>query len=321
MDISELLAKVAVIGIPTRTNFRGVQVREIALIKGVKRWGEFSPFADYSVERDALWLRAALETATEEFPVAVREKVLVNATLPEVPVGQVGEVLSWFPGSTTVKVKIGTQNDEERIQEVFAHIPDALLRLDANGLFTIQQAQELITSLYNKYGHQIEYVEQPCATLKENNALQIPVPIAIDENLRLGEDISVINEVADVVIVKVAPLGGVRRALKVIAQLDKPVVISSALESSVGMAAGIALAAHLPEEMTCGLGTVALLDGDVVSDSLLPQNGSVSVSEVRVLTELIEKYRLPQEDEEKWHNRISHAYQQMVVNDEREARA
>ena len=129
------------------------------------------------------------------------------------------------------------------------------------------------------------------------------------------------NEVADVVIVKVAPLGGVQRALKVISQLDKPVVISSALESSVGMAAGIALAAHLPEEITCGLGTVALLDGDVVSDSLLPQNGSVRVSEVEVRSELIEKYRVPQENEEKWHNRISRAYQQMVVNEEREARS
>lgn len=318
MQTSELLSRVEVVGIPTRTNFRGVKLREIALIKGEKRWGEFSPFADYSVERDALWLSAALEAANEDFPKPVRTRIPINVTLPEVPLSQVGEVLSWFPGSTTVKVKVGTADDEARIREVFAHIPDARLRLDANGLFTIAQAQEFLTSLYNKYGHKIEYVEQPCASLAENRALKLPIPIAIDENLRLGDDISEINSVADVVIVKVAPLGGVNRALKVIERLDKPVVISSALESSIGMVAGIALAAHLPQEMVCGLGTVALLDGDLVTDSLLPNAGSVEVREVTLDPKRVAEFRLPQEQVTKWHNRIARAFERVVAHRERE---
>ncbi len=318
MQTSELLSRVEVVGIPTRTNFRGVKLREIALIKGEKRWGEFSPFADYSVERDALWLSAALAAANEDFPKPVRTYIPINATLPEVPLSQVGEVLSWFPGSTTVKVKVGTADDEARIREVFAHIPDARLRLDANGLFTIAQAQEFLTSLYNKYGHKIEYVEQPCASLAENRALKLPIPIAIDENLRLGGDISEINNVADVVIVKVAPLGGVNRALKVIERLDKPVVISSALESSIGMVAGIALAAHLPQETVCGLGTVALLDGDLVTDSLQPKAGSVEFREVTLDPKRVAEFRLPQEQVTKWHNRIARAFERVVAHRERE---
>ncbi len=318
MQLSELLSRVEVIGIPTRTNFRGVRVREIALIRGEKRWGEFSPFADYSTERDSLWLQAALEATNHDFPKPLRNRVLVNATLPEVAVEQVGEVLSWFPGSTTVKVKIGTANDDERIAEVFRIIPDARLRLDANGLFSIHQAQEFLLALYNKYGHHIEYVEQPCASLAENGALSLPFPIAIDENLRLGEDIREINKVADVVIVKVAPLGGITRALNIIAHLDKPVVISSALESSVGLSAGIALAAHHAEDVICGLGTAALLDGDIAKNSLLPKNGAVSVEQIDVDQDAVAKFRLPQERIDWWHNRIRSAFESLQRKNERE---
>jgi len=317
MLTSELLSRVEVIGIPTRTNFRGVQLREIALIRGEKRWGEFSPFKDYSIERDALWLQAALEAVDEKFPAPMRTRVLVNATLPEVPVAQVGEVLSWFSGSQTVKVKVGTANDEERIEEVFQIIPDAQLRLDANGMFSIAQAQDFFSTLYNKYRHRIEYVEQPCASLAENSALNLPIPIAIDENLRLGDDLGEINRVADVVIVKVAPLGGISKALKIISQLDKPVVISSALESSVGLSAGIALAAHLPDDLSCGLGTAALLSGDIVRHPLLPQNGAVPVTEVEVVEELLGRYRLEEVQVASWHNRISSAHKKLMENLER----
>lgn len=318
MRASDLLSRIEIIGIPTRTNFRGVQIRELALIKGAKRWGEFGPFADYSLERDSLWLKATLEMANQDFPPPRHHQIPVNATLPEVPLDQVGEVLSWFPGSQTVKVKIGTADDEERISEVLQIIPDARLRLDANGLFTIAQAEEFLTRLYNKYGHQIEYVEQPCASLAENAAVQLPIPIAIDENLRLGDDISEINSVADIVVVKVAPVGGITRALSIIDRLDKPVVISSALESSVGMVAGIALAAHLPQEIICGLGTVALLASDVVVNPLLPVDGSVAVKPIEVSEELIEKYRLPQEQVSNWHNRIDSALQNLHAQQVRE---
>jgi len=318
MELHDLLERVDVIGIPTRTNFRGVTLREIALIKGESQWGEFSPFRDYSVERDALWLQSALESATQSFPTPLRNRVLVNATLPEVPLDQVGEVLSWFPGSTTVKVKVGTADDIERIKEVFRVIPDAILRLDANGLFTVAQAEEIFTTLYNQYGHQIEYVEQPCTSLAENAALKLPIPIAIDENLRLGGDVSEINKVADRIIVKVAPLGGIQRALKIINQLDKPVIISSALESSVGLSAGIALAAHLPEDAICGLGTIALLQSDVVANPLHPKNGSVPVAKIQIDSDSLARYRLSQDQVAWWHNRIAQAYEKYRANIEGE---
>ena len=318
MDHSELLSRVALIGIPTRTNFRGVHLREIALIKGTKRWSEFSPFKDYSVHRDALWLQATLEAADSDFPKPQRARVRVNATLPEVPLEQVGEVLSWFPGSTTVKVKVGTANDQERIREVFRVIPDARLRLDANGMFSIHEAEEFLISIYNQYGHQIEYVEQPCATLAENSAVRLPIPIAIDENLRLGDDISEINKVADIVIVKVAPLGGITRCLRLITKLDKPVVISSALESSVGLSAGIAMAAHLSDDAVCGLGTAALLDADVVKSPLLPENGAVPVRDIEVDERLFARYALTPQQVSNWHNRITKAYEKYLENLDRE---
>lgn len=317
MQLDDLLSSVEIIGIPTRTNFRGVTLREIALLRKGNIWGEFSPFADYSIERDALWLGSAIESLEKPLPQALRNEVPVNATLPEVPVEKVGQVLSWFPGCKTVKVKIGTANDEERIAEVFRAIPDAKLRLDANGLFSIHEAESFLLALYNKYGHQLEYVEQPCSSLQENAALKLPIPIAIDENLRLGDDISEINKVADIAIIKVAPLGGIERALEVINSLDAPVVISSALESSVGISASLALAAHLKEEITCGLGTVALLDGDVTMKPLLPHDGKISVSRVEVNQELITQYRLSSERISWWHNRISIAYKKFTQNMER----
>ena len=309
MKLNDALSTVEVIGIPTRTNFRNTTLREIALININGNWGEFSPFPNYSVERDALWLGAAIEAATTNFPSAKRSRVKVNATLPAVPLGEVGEVLSWFPGCTTIKVKIGTTLDIERIDEVLRIIPDAMFRLDANGLFSIAEAESFLTELYNKYSERIEYVEQPCASLAENAAVKSPLPIAIDENLRLGDDVSEINKVADVVVMKVAPLGGIARSLQIIEKLDKPVVISSALESSVGISAGIALAAHLPEEIICGLGTVALLAGDIAKEPLLPADGTVPVTSVDVDSQSLAKYRLSEERINWWHNRIENALQ------------
>jgi O-succinylbenzoate synthase len=315
MELNDILASVEVIDIPTRINFRNTTFREIALINIDGNWGEFSPFPDYSVERDALWLGSAIEAATTKFPPAKRDRITVNATLPAVSLNQVGEVLSWFPGCRTIKVKIGTTLDIERIDEVLRIIPDARFRLDANGLFSITEAENFLTDLYNRYSELIEYVEQPCASLPENAALKSPLPIAIDENLRLGDDVSEINKVADVVVMKVAPLGGIARSLQIIERLDKPVVISSALESSVGISAGIALAAHLQEEIICGLGTVALLAGDVARQPLLPTEGAVPVTTLEVDSQSLAQYRLSKERINWWHNRIEnafHAYQKLV---------
>ena len=320
MELAEILANVHIVGIPTRTNFRGVSLREIALLHHDGRWAEFSPFSDYSIERDSLWLQGAIDALEKPLPPAKRSSVKVNATLPEVPISRVGEVLSWFPGSSTVKIKIGTRDDEERIAEVFRIIPGARLRLDANGLFSIQEAENFLTQLYNTYEDAIEYVEQPCATLAEIKVAKLPIPIAIDENVRLGDDVREINEVADVVIIKVGPLGGITRSLRTIDQLDKPVVISSALESSIGISQGIALAAHLPDDVTCGLGTVALLDGDISQKPLTPHDGKVPVSEITVDLKLVEKYQLNPERNLWWHNRISAAYTKMISDFERGVR-
>ena len=313
MLTSELLSRVEVIGIPTRTNFRGVQLREIALIRGEKRWGEFSPFKDYSIERDALWLQAALEAVDEKFPAPMRTRVLVNATLPEVPVAQVGEVLSWFPGSQTVKVKVGTANDEERIEEVFQIIPDAQLRLDANGMFSIAQAQDFFSTLYNKYRHRIEYVEQPCATLEElrqlKEKLAFEIKIAGDEVIRKAEDPFAINlqGAVDILMLKAAPLGGITRAREIGAHHKLPMVVSSALDSAVGISYGLQLAASLPSlDYACGLATGQLLSADIAELPL--KNGELAVHSVSPDADLLAKYAVPVERLTWWKERTKRAF-------------
>lgn len=173
--------------------------------------GEFSPFLEYEAKAAKHWLKSAIESAVTPFESNGLDFIAVNATLPAVEIEQVAEVLSWFPGCNTVKIKVGTKEDLERIREVFRINAGAQIRLDANGLWSVAEAKTFLESLNKEFRSSLDYVEQPCLTLAENeklkNELTFPLKIAIDENLRNGGNLEEILKVADVLIIKVAPLG------------------------------------------------------------------------------------------------------------------
>ncbi len=316
MQLKEVLDRTHIVSIPTKTNFRGVQFREIALIEGDLNWGEFSPFLEYGAEEAAPWLRNAIESAVTPFQSTGINFIPVNATLPAVPIEQVAEVLSWFPGCNTVKIKVGTNEDLERIREVFRINAAAQVRLDANGLWSVGEATEILESLYREFGSSLEYVEQPCETLAENkqlkNEISFPLKIAIDENLRKSGNLDEILEVADLLIIKVAPLGGVSACLELIEKVEIPVVVSSALESSVGISAGVSLATQLLSRnetpVPFGLGTVALLEGDVVRNPLLPVDGKIKVEKIDIDIDQLKKYSVSDSRKTWWHQRITDIY-------------
>ncbi|BBG00532.1 MULTISPECIES: o-succinylbenzoate synthase [Pseudonocardia] len=270
------------------TRFRGITVREGLLLHGAAGWGEFCPFPEYD-DREALaWLAAAREAAEDGWPEPVRDRVPVNCTVPAVEPGHAQRIVL-ASGATTAKVKVAEPGapagaDEERVAAVRDALgPTGLVRVDANGAWPVDDAIAAIRRIERAAGG-LEYVEQPCATVEELAAVRraVDVPIAADESVRRADDpMRVVRAgAADIVVLKVAPLGGVRRALRIAAECGLPVVVSSAVESSVGLAAGLALAGALPElHHACGLGTAALLADDVVADAdrLLPDAGTLPV--------------------------------------------
>ncbi len=272
-----------------RLRFRGIDVRTGMLLKGPAGWGEFSPFAEYGPAYASRWLAAAREAATEPFPAAVRDRIPVNTTIPAVDPARAYE-LTAGSGCGTAKVKVADPGqdlaaDVERVAAVRDALgPDGHLRIDVNGAWDVETAVLSISRLDAAAGG-LEYVEQPCATLDELRQVRrrVQVRIAADESIRTAEDPLRVaaTDAADVVVLKVQPLGGVRRALEIAAASGLPVVVSSALETSVGLAAGVAFAAALPElPFACGLGTASLLAADVTDRPLTPQGGMLPVGRV-----------------------------------------
>ncbi|MBB6551935.1 o-succinylbenzoate synthase [Nonomuraea rubra] len=270
--------------IPMRTRFRGQTVREGVLLHGPAGWGEFSPFPGYGPRECARWLACAREAAFEGWPEPVRDSVPVNATVPAVDPERAHELVR-SSGCATAKVKVAEPGQEfgddlARVEAVRDALgPAGRLRVDANGAWDAGQAVRRLKRL-DRYD--LEYAEQPCATLEELAAVRraCDVPIAADESIRRAEDPLRVRaaEAADVAVVKVQPLGGVRAALRVVEACGLPAVVSSAVETSVGLAAGLALAAALPAlPYACGLGTRSLLSGDVVADPLVPVGGRLAV--------------------------------------------
>ena len=265
-----------VVSVPMRVPFRGVTVREALLLEGPAGWGEFSPFLEYDDAEASRWLAAALEAAQTGWPAAVRTCVPVNATVPAVAAADVEAVLARFPGCTTAKVKVaqaGQQlaDDVDRVAAVRAALgPTGRVRVDANAGWSLEQALDAITALAP---FDLEYAEQPCATVAELAALRVllaraglDVPVAADESVRKAEDPLAVARAgaADLLVLKVAPLGGVATALEIAAAAGLPVVVSSALDTSVGIGAGVALAAALPDlPYACGLATTSLMTADV----------------------------------------------------------
>ncbi|GIH95548.1 o-succinylbenzoate synthase [Planobispora siamensis] len=270
--------------IPMRTRFRGQTVREGVLIEGPAGWGEFSPFPEYGPAECARWRACAEEAAFTGWPAPLRDRIPVNAIVPAVGPEQAHE-MARRSGCGTVKVKVAERG--QRFAEDLARVeavrdalgPSGRVRVDANGAWDVDTAVSAIAELDR---FTLEYVEQPCATLEELARVRrkVEVPIAADESIRRAEDPLRVRaaEAADIAVVKVQPLGGVAAALRVVEACGLPAVVSSAVETSVGLAAGVALAAALPElPYACGLGTLSLLEGDVVADPLVPVDGMLAV--------------------------------------------
>jgi o-succinylbenzoate synthase len=275
----------AVYRVPLRTRFRGIDVRDGLLVHGPAGWGEFSPFWDYDVAESRRWWAAAEEAAVDGWPPPVRDSVPVNVTVPAVDADRAHAIVR-TSGCRTAKVKVAEPgqthyHDLARVEAVRDALgPSGAVRVDANAAWDVDTAAGRIAELDRVAG--LEYVEQPCATLTELAALRrrTDVRIAVDEGVRRSADPLAVDlrEAADVVVLKVQPLGGVRAALRVAEAHGLPCVVSSALESSVGIAAGVALAAALPElPFACGLATVALFIDDVTSTPLLPVDGALPV--------------------------------------------
>jgi O-succinylbenzoate synthase len=265
--------------IPLRVRFRGVTERAGVLLHGPQGWGEFSPFPEYGPRETAPWLAAALEAATEPWPRAVRASVPVNAIVPAVSPEEAHRMVL-ESGCSTVKVKVADGDDEGRVEAVRDAVgPRGRIRIDVNAAWDVDTAARHIKAL-DRYD--LEYVEQPVATLEEMAELRrrVDVRLAADESVRKAPDPLHVRglDAADLVVLKVQPLGGVRRCLEVADAAGLPAVVSSAVETSVGLSAGLALAAALPElPFACGLGTQSLLAGDVTDDPLVPVHGALAV--------------------------------------------
>jgi O-succinylbenzoate synthase len=274
-----------VLSLPTRTNFRSVTKREIALFKGPNGWGEFSPFLEYEKEEAAFWLGAGIEAAFGEIPLTNCDEIEINATLPSVDTKiDVENILSWYPGAKVVKIKVGgdLELDIQRIENTLAVNPNYLIRLDVNGGWTVSQATESVSRIIERIGiEKFQYIEQPVATLEELRELKLPIPVVGDEVIRKAEDPFSIDlqGAVDILMLKVSPLGGIKRAKEIAAHHKLPVVVSSALESAVGISHGIKLAASLPElNYACGLGTGKLLTNDVAQLPIV--DGRIKVTTV-----------------------------------------
>lgn len=303
---------VHVVSVPLRVPFRGVTHREAVLLHGDAGWGEFSPFLEYDDSESSRWLAAALEAARVGWPAPLRATVAVNATVPAVPASEVAGVLARFPGCTTAKVKVAQAgqsltDDLARVAAVREVLgPSGRLRVDANGAWSLPEALRALEALAV---HDLEYAEQPCGSLADLAALRgRGVLIAADESVRKAEDPLrvALAGAADLVVLKVAPLGGVRPALAVAVACGLPVVVSSALDTSVGISAGAALAAALPElPYACGLATVSLLARDVLRTPLDGRGGSLPVGPVVPDPALLEALAAPQERQVWWRARLA----------------
>ncbi|MCT2087782.1 o-succinylbenzoate synthase [Micrococcus terreus] len=337
--LEELLEHATVVAQPMRTRFRGTTVREALLLRGPHGWAEFSPFPEYGAQESSRWLAAAIEAGWQGWPDPVRTHVPVNATVPALPAEKIAPLLERFGPVPAVKVKVaeqpapgtapdprvhGVEADLARVAEVHRLLPDAAVRIDANAGWDHATALEALRRLAVVVP--LEYAEQPVpgiqglARLREALAAErIPTPIAADESVRKETDPLAVAQAgaADLIVVKVQPLGGVRRALAIVQATGLDAVVSSALDTSVGIAGGVALAAALPRlPHACGLGTVALFTQDVVDPPWIPDDGQLAVTSRPVPDgERTARLRAPAEAQARWRERLSQAYQVLAVGE------
>lgn len=306
-SVDDLLHSARVVALPMRTRFRGITTREAMIFEGPAGWGEFSPFVEYDDVESASWLAAGIEAAYLGPPTPVRDVVTVNATVPAVPAADVASLLARYPGATTAKVKVAEPgqsltDDVERVAAARAAVPN--VRIDANGNWSVPQAIAAINAI-----GEVQYVEQPCATVEELAQVRraVSVPIAADESIRrAGDPMRVVaHDAADIAVLKVAPLGGMRAVLRLAGALRIPIVVSSALDTAVGMAAGVAAAAALPTlDLACGLGTGALFVDDV-APGFVPVGGVVRPRWTDVFAE---SPMAPPDRDDWWRRRLDRCY-------------
>jgi O-succinylbenzoate synthase len=274
-----ILDSLRVVSLPTKTNFRGINHREVALFQGPQGWAEFSPFLEYSDEESSHWLACAIEAATQAPLTLYRSSIAVNATLPALNgESEIAKILAGFPGCTTIKIKVGTNEEEDlvRIATVRKLNPQAKIRIDVNGLWSVDQASKFI----ERCG-EIEYVEQPCASVEELRELKsrIDVKIVGDEILRKSTNPFEVDlqGAIDIVMLKVQPLGGIKKAHALATHHKLPVVVSSALESAIGINYGLTLAASFQEmHFDCGLATGSLLASNVAELAIVDGNMKIT---------------------------------------------
>ena len=300
------------IDMPVR--FRGISRREGMLLEGPAGWAEFSPFLDYDAAECVPWLAAALDSAERDWPTPVRDRIAVNCTVPAVGPGQAADIVL-HSGCRTAKVKVAEpgqslSDDLDRVAAVRDALgPDGHLRIDANGGWDVDTAVSAIAAL-SSAARGLEYVEQPCASVEDLAAVRrkVAVPIAADESIRKADDPMRVKtlEAADIAVLKVQPLGGVHACLDIAEQIGLPVVVSSAVDTSIGLAAGLALAAALPElPHACGLATTSLLAGDVVASPLVPVDGMLPVGRQTVDEAAFASVAADAETDARWQQRLA----------------
>lgn len=319
--LREVLENLFTVEIPMTVTFRGVNSRQSALIRGPYGWGEFAPFVEYGVQESAAWLACALEAAWLPAPEPVRTRVPLNATLPAVAAERVPQVLTKYEGEIQeLKIKVAEKgqslaDDIARVAAARDALPNARLKVDANMGYTLGGALEALHKLCD-YG--IIYAEQPVVSIEDMAALRfaiakegLPVRIAADESIRKAEDPLKVARAnaADLMVVKAAPLGGVRRALALVQQAQLPAVVSSALESSVGIATGASLAASLPTlRYGCGLGTVSLMAEDVTDEPLIACDGFMDLRAITPSPQRLERLATDEQTRQWWVNRVTDCY-------------
>lgn len=315
--IRDLIRTARVVALPMRVQFRGVDVREALLFEGPEGWAEFSPFAEYDDAEASVWLAAAIDFAWQPQPAPLRESVRVNATVPAVPASDAATVLSRFPGCRTAKVKVGEpgqhlQDDVARVRAVREALgAEGRVRIDANGAWTVDEAERAIHALAE---FDLEYAEQPCSTVAELADLRtrvkyMGIPIAADESVRKAADpVAVANAgAADLLVIKAQPLGGASRALSIVAAAGLPAVVSSALDTAVGLSQGLALAAALPQlDYDCGLGTAALFADDVADR--MPVDGALPAGRVVPDAAALDRLAASDDRSDWWRARLERCY-------------
>jgi O-succinylbenzoate synthase len=315
--LDDLLAAARVVSLPLVTRFRGIDVREAMLFEGPNGWTEFSPFTEYDDAEAAAWLAAAIDFGWGREVPRLRDRIPVNATLPVVAASEVTGVLARFPGCRTVKAKVGSVPLAEDVARIAATRellgPDGRIRIDANGAWTVDEAERAIHALAE---FDLEYVEQPCETVDElaqvrKRVKYMGIPIAADESVRKAQDPLAVARAgaADILIIKAQPLGGITAALRIAAEAGLPVVVSSALDTSIGISMGLALAAALPTlDYDCGLATAALLGADVTDTPLMPVDGALPVQRVTPSAALLDANAASPARREWWIARLERAH-------------